>query len=68
MIEHFHALAILHHSGFFVHLRHVVAQKGLHSGNVGDFEHPSAPAMARSENCRHRQAGHDQDPSKKYCG
>ena len=47
MVEHFHALAILHHSGFFIHRSHVVAQCGLNAGNVGDLEHAPAAAIAR---------------------
>src|ERR1700674_417664 len=51
MVEHFHALAILHHSSFFIHRSHMVAQCGLNAGNVGDLKHASAPAIA----CRQKK-------------
>ena len=46
MVEHFHALAVLHHSGFFIDRGHVVAQDGLNSGNVGDLQHASPVMLA----------------------
>ena len=50
VVEHFHALAVLYHSGFFIHRRNVVAQVGLHAGNVGDLQHASASAIAARKN------------------
>jgi hypothetical protein len=46
MVEHFDALAVLHHSSFLVDRGHVVAQHGLHSRNVGNLEHATATAIA----------------------
>ena len=46
MVKHFHALAVLHHSSFFIHRRHAVAQVGLNAGNVGDLQHVPAAAIA----------------------
>ena len=67
VIEHLHALAVLHHSGFFIHRCHAVAQVDLHSRNVGDLKHACrAPRLHagqqhdarndRGPNCDHSQA------------
>jgi hypothetical protein len=59
MVEHFHTLAVLHHSGFLVHRRHVVAEVGLNAGNVGDLQH--APAAAIAARRKHRAGQADRD-------
>ena len=46
VVENFHAVAILHHSSFFIDRSNVVAQDRLHSGNVRNLKHASAAAIA----------------------
>jgi hypothetical protein len=46
MIEHFDAIAILHHSGLLVHGGHLVAKISLDGGDVGNFKDSTAPAIA----------------------
>ena len=41
-----HALAVFYDSCFLIYSGHVVAQDGLDSGNVGDFEDASAVVLA----------------------
>ncbi len=45
MVEHLDAVAILHHSSFFVHGGNAIAQDGLHAGNVRNLEHVAASAI-----------------------
>jgi hypothetical protein len=49
MVEDFDAVSVFYYSGFVVDGGYAVAQDGLDSGNVGDFEDASAVAMARGE-------------------
>jgi hypothetical protein len=56
MIEHFDAVAILYDSRLFVDLGDAIAEEGLDSGDVSDFEDASAIAMAGGKYLRDGQA------------
>ena len=67
VVEHFHALAVRYHSGFFIHRRNVVAQVGLQGGNIGNLQHAFASAIAARKKYRAAQAQRNRRRSKRNC-
>jgi hypothetical protein len=59
VVENFDAVTVLDDAGFFVDGGDVIAQVGLDSGDVGDFENASATALAADE--KHRAGETEND-------
>ena len=68
MVEHLDALAIFHDARFFVDRSYMIAQVGLDAGDIRDFEHASASAIAAREGERAGEAQRHYRPSSKGRG